>query len=74
MKKHKHPRPASKPEREGKPPQTEHKPERLQKIMATAGLGSRRMLEQQISEGAVKNRLYRAREKFRQIYESENEP
>jgi len=28
----------------------------------------------QISEGAVKNRLYRAREKFRQIYESENEP
>jgi len=26
----------------------------------------------QISEGAVKNRLYRAREKFRQVYESEN--
>lgn len=26
----------------------------------------------QISEGAVKNRLYRAREMFRQIYESEN--
>lgn len=53
MKKHKHPRPARKPERENSPVQTEHKPERLQKIMATAGLGSRRMLEQQISEGAV---------------------
>jgi 23S rRNA pseudouridine2605 synthase len=39
------------------PPQTseqpEHKPERLQKIMATAGLGSRRGLERQIKAGDV---------------------
>jgi len=32
---------------------SEQKPERLQKIMANAGLGSRRMLEQQIKKGAV---------------------
>ena len=31
----------------------EHKPERLQKIMAGAGLGSRRMLEKQIKKGDV---------------------
>jgi 23S rRNA pseudouridine2605 synthase len=40
------------------PPQTseqsEHKPERLQKIMATAGLGSRRGLERQIKAGDVR--------------------
>jgi 23S rRNA pseudouridine2605 synthase len=40
------------------PPQTseqpEHKPERLQKIMATAGLGSRRGLERQIKTGDVR--------------------
>lgn len=35
------------------PPQAEQKPERLQKIMATAGLGSRRMLEQKIKDGEV---------------------
>ena len=34
-------------------PKTEHKPERLQKIMAGAGLGSRRMLEKQIKKGDV---------------------
>jgi len=32
---------------------TGHKPERLQKIMATAGLGSRRMLETRIKNGDV---------------------
>ncbi|GMQ89277.1 MAG: 23S rRNA pseudouridine(2605) synthase RluB [Gammaproteobacteria bacterium] len=31
-----------------------HKPERLQKIMATAGLGSRRALERQIKSGEVR--------------------
>jgi len=41
------------PAKENAPKQTEHKPERLHKIMATAGLGSRRMLEQQIKDGAV---------------------
>ncbi len=34
-------------------PGPQPKPERLQKIMANAGLGSRRMLEQQIKKGAV---------------------
>jgi len=34
-------------------PASEQKPERLQKIMASAGLGSRRMLEKQIKTGAV---------------------
>jgi len=39
------------------PPESEqqaHKPERLQKIMATAGLGSRRGLERQIKAGEVR--------------------
>ncbi|MCP4045315.1 MAG: pseudouridine synthase [Gammaproteobacteria bacterium] len=35
-------------------PVTEHKAERLQKIMASAGLGSRRALEGQIKSGAVR--------------------
>ena len=34
-------------------PKQEHKPERLQKIMANAGLGSRRMLEQRIKKGDI---------------------
>lgn len=34
--------------------QAEHKPERLQKIMATAGLGSRRALERRIKNGEVR--------------------
>jgi 23S rRNA pseudouridine2605 synthase len=33
---------------------TEQKPERLQKIMASAGLGSRRALERQISNGEIR--------------------
>lgn len=54
MKQHKHPGRAKKEAaRDDAPKHPEHKPERLQKIMATAGLGSRRMLEQQIKEGAV---------------------
>mgnify|MGYP001828210613 FL=1 len=39
--------------RPARPPAPEPPPERLQKIMAAAGLGSRRGLETQISEGAV---------------------
>ena len=35
-------------------PTTVQKPERLQKIMAAAGLGSRRALEQRIKDGEVK--------------------
>jgi 23S rRNA pseudouridine2605 synthase len=31
-----------------------HRPERLQKIMATAGLGSRRALDKRIAAGEVK--------------------
>ena len=46
------------PGRKGKPPQqhkavVEHPPERLQKIMASAGLGSRRALERRIGSGDV---------------------
>ena len=33
--------------------QVEHRPERLQKIMATAGLGSRRALEKRIKNGDI---------------------
>jgi len=54
MKQPKHPgRPKRKPAADNPPKHAEHKAERLQKIMATAGLGSRRMLEQQIKDGAV---------------------
>lgn len=41
-------KPAQKPESK-----QSHKPERLQKIMANAGLGSRRMLEQRIKKGDI---------------------
>ena len=41
-------KPAKKPEAK-----LQHKPERLQKIMANAGLGSRRMLEQRIKKGDI---------------------
>jgi len=54
MKQAKHPRQKQAPAMESKPQHSdEHKPERLQKIMATAGLGSRRMLEQKIKKGEV---------------------
>jgi 23S rRNA pseudouridine2605 synthase len=54
MKQRKHPGRSNREPAGDKPSQhPEHKPERLQKIMATAGLGSRRMLEQQIKQGAV---------------------
>jgi 23S rRNA pseudouridine2605 synthase len=57
MKPHKHQQRGKGPARK-KPEQSplagaEQKPVRLQKIMANAGLGSRRMLEQQIKKGAV---------------------
>ncbi|MGA9573258.1 MAG: pseudouridine synthase [Lysobacterales bacterium] len=53
MKQHKQPRRAKDVVEENPQPLPEHKPERLQKIMATAGLGSRRMLEQKIKNGEV---------------------
>jgi len=53
MKQRKRRRPAGETATDNPPKQPEHKPERLHKIMATAGLGSRRMLEQQIKDGAV---------------------
>jgi len=53
MKQRKHPRHGGKTEAETPSVQHEQKPERLHKIMATAGLGSRRMLEQQIKNGEV---------------------
>jgi len=53
MKQHKQPRRGKEPEAESPPHNPEQKPERLQKIMATAGLGSRRVLEQKIKKGEV---------------------
>lgn len=53
MKKHKHPQHGKPPEMEEQQNQPEQKPERLQKIMATAGLGSRRMLEAKIKDGEI---------------------
>jgi 23S rRNA pseudouridine2605 synthase len=53
MKQRKHPYRGKAPAAESPPPQAEQKPERLQKIMASAGLGSRRMLEQKIKNGEV---------------------
>jgi 23S rRNA pseudouridine2605 synthase len=53
MKQHKHPRRGKEPEAESPPHNPDQKPERLQKIMATAGLGSRRVLEQKIKKGEV---------------------
>ena len=57
MKPHKHAQrgkgPASRKPEQKPLTGAEQKPVRLQKIMANAGLGSRRMLEQQIKKGAV---------------------
>ena len=53
MKQRKHPRRGRQTTAEVPVQQAEQKPERLQKIMATAGLGSRRMLEERIKNGEV---------------------
>jgi 23S rRNA pseudouridine2605 synthase len=53
MKQRKHPQHGKPPEMEEQQGRPEQKPERLQKIMATAGLGSRRMLEAKIKDGEI---------------------
>jgi len=54
MKQHKFPDRKKKPPGQSPQIKPEQKPERLQKIMATAGLGSRRVLERQIKNGDVR--------------------
>jgi len=53
MKQRKHPQRGREKSAETPQQQAPQKPERLQKIMATAGLGSRRMLEEHIRNGEV---------------------
>ncbi len=54
MKQHKHPQHGKESASQKPVTRTELKAERLQKVMASAGLGSRRALEKQIKNGAVR--------------------
>ena len=53
MKQHKDQQGAKEPAIDKPAKKLKHKPERLQKILANAGLGSRRMLEQRIKKGDI---------------------